>query len=107
MSRTVINVRYTCDYRKANTIITDILTSSGYKQIDYMNESVWRNGLGLMTAMKYIKVEFSTDSVTLSGWVCTGIGSISGAEMDLSGIVGALPKKQVISVLDKIKASLS
>lgn len=107
MARTTLNIRYTCDYERANKIITGILTANGYKQINYMNESVWKNGTGLMTAMKYIKVDFNTDSVSLSGWVCTGVGSVSGSEMDLSGFVGALPKKQVMKVLERIKVSLS
>ncbi len=68
-------------------------------------ESVWKNGTGLMTAMKFIKVEYAQNNITISAWVQTGVGNVGGNEMDLTGFVAAIPKKQLLKVIEEIKSN--
>lgn len=56
-----------------------------------------------MSGVKFIKTEFSQNSLTLYGWVKTGLG---GPEMDLSGFALAVPKKSVMKVIEQIKMSV-
>lgn len=63
-------------------------------------------GTGLLTAMQYIKIEFTDTTLIVSGWVQAGVGSAGGNEMALNGIVAAVPKKSVMKVIEQIKASL-
>lgn len=106
MARTVIEVKHNLSYQEASRIIGRRLTAKGFKTVSYHGESVWKSGTGLMTAMKYVKVEFDEGSVTLSGWVMAGVGNVVANEMDLSGIAGALPKRQLMNVLLEIKNAL-
>lgn len=41
--------------------------------------------------------------ITLSAWVQSGIGSVGGKEMELKGAVAALPKQQLLKVIEEIK----
>lgn len=106
MARTVFNVNYNCDFEKANNIISNILINKGFKQTNYNGEEVWKKGNGIMTGMQFVKVEFDSNTVVLSAWIQVGLGNVGGNEMDLTGFVGAVPKKSLMKVLEKIKNSL-
>lgn len=102
MARTTIKVTYT-NLRETNQKIANILTSHKYKNIDENNENVWKCGVGFWTAMKYIKIEFAENNTLLiSGW----IRAVAGAEQDLAGFVGAVPKKQVMNVIEQIQSAV-
>ncbi|MGM9537510.1 MAG: hypothetical protein ACI3VN_04180 [Candidatus Onthomonas sp.] len=104
MARTNIKVRYSCGFEAAESKVIRILVQNGFKLTTIKSgEDVWKKGVGIMTAMQYIKVEFSSDEVILSAWVQAGVGSVGGSEMDLTGFVAALPKKQLLKVLEEIK----
>lgn len=83
-----------------------ILSQNGFKPNEYKGESVYKKGVGLATAMQYVKLEPTADSLYVQGWVVMGIGDIGINEMDLDGVVGALPKKSLKKVLDKIQAAI-
>lgn len=106
MSRTVFNVNYNCDFESANNTISNILTENGFKLINRNGEEVWKKGTGMMTAMQFVKVEFDSNVAVLSAWVQAGLGNAGGSEMDLTGFVGAVPKKSLMKILEKIKNSL-
>ena len=102
MARTTIEI-YCADVESAKQEVTKILTANNYKPIKENGENVWKCGVGFWTAMKYIKIEFiENNTVYISGWVRAMIGS----EMDLDGFAAIIPKKQVSSVIDKIKYTI-
>ncbi len=91
------------DYNSANQVISSLLATEKYQQCNENNEMVWKCGTGFLTAIKYIKYEFTNNnSVIVSGW----IRPVGGKEQDLNGFVGAVPKKQVINTINKIQTSL-
>lgn len=100
MSRTTINLN--CNNpQETNRKIEQILLSNGYKSKNENGENVWKCGMGFLTAMKYIKVEFSdNNTLLLSGW----IRAIAGSEQDLTGFVAAIPKKQILNVIKEIQS---
>ena len=69
MSRTVKIVECSRDPAIIDEQIRNILANDGYKLINYNDEMVWKMGTGLMTAMHYIKFEFSDNVLCISGWV--------------------------------------
>ena len=83
-----------------------ILSQNGFKPHEYKGESVYKKGTGLATAMQYVKLAPTADSLFVQGWVVMGIGDIGINEMDLDGVMGALPKKSLKKVLDKIQAAV-
>ncbi len=102
MARTSIEVKFQ-DAQAADQTAKRILLQNNYSQINENAENVWKCGNGLWTAIKYIKIEYaSQDTMIVSGWV----RPMGGSEMDLSGFVGALPKKQVLKVIREIQIAI-
>ena len=100
MARTTIQVRYT-NFEGLQERLAALLHSRGYKSITENNENVWKCGIGFLTAMKYIKIEFAADhTLLISGWIRV----VAGGEQDLTGFVGALPKKQVMNLIQEIQS---
>lgn len=106
MSRTTIQVKYDLTHQEASKRIESVLSARGFTPIDYNSEHVWKKGVGLLTAMQYIKIEYSLGGAAISAWVQAGLGSIGGSEMDLTGFVAALPKKMLTAVLEEIQHAL-
>lgn len=106
MPRTTIKVEYDLTHQEANKRIESILSLRGFKLINYHGESVWKKGNGALTAMQYIKIEYSAGGATISAWVQAGLGSVGGGEMDLTGFVAALPKKMLMNILEEIQHAL-
>ena len=103
MSRTVITHHYACPYEEAESIIFGILRKNGFKQTEIASgEQVWGKGNGILTVMRYVKVEFGADEFTLSAWMLAGLGGKTGAETDLSGLAAALEKKKMRNMLEEI-----
>ncbi len=103
MGRTTFQLNCSNNQAAYNTICT-ILTSRGYQYIFENNEYVWKQGIGVLTAVKYIKIEFPADHVILvTGW----IRPLLFPEMALdNGFIGLIPKREALSVIDQIKANI-
>ena len=98
MARSCFNFHYTT-FEKTKALIESELKNNGYTNKNENGENIWRNGNGLLTAMKYIKVEFTENqTVEIYGW----IRPMASSEQNLDGIIAALPKKQVLKVIKKI-----
>ena len=107
MGRTFRRVYPRCDMMTAQRTIEQILTTKGYHIQNYgYGELVWKKGMGIMTAMHYIKVEYYPTEIHLYGWVQSGIGDAGFGEMDLTGFVGCIPKKAVLKVMEQILMSV-
>ena len=104
MARSTFTIPYQCSFEEAQKKVESILQGNGYHpQVNKTGENVWKNGVGMLTAMKFVKVEYGPGQIQLSAWVQVGIGSVGGGEMDLNGVVGAIPKKQLLKLIEKIK----
>ncbi len=105
MSRTRIEVCCT-DVEAAKKEITRILVRNNYDPISENGEVVWKCGAGFWTAMKYIKFGIfeinGINTVILFGW----IRPVLGSEQSLDGILGIIPKKQVLGVIKKIQSTV-
>lgn len=106
MARTIINLPLRNSVDESYNTTVNILQANSFKEVSYNGETVWKKGTGLLTAMQYIKIEFTDTTLVVSGWVQAGVGSVGGNEMALNGIVAAVPKKSVMKVIEQIKASL-
>lgn len=89
--------------QEANVKIKQILLAHNYKLKEENGETVWKCGVGFWTAMKYMKIEFhENNEIEISGWIRAALGT----EQDLSGFVGAIPKKQVMKVIEEIQKAI-
>lgn len=87
----------------AEPIIQNMLLKEGYQFMFENNESVWKCGNGIVTAMKYLKFDFvDSTTVHISGWVKSTIGP----EQSLDGYIGGFPKKQVRNLIQSIQAAI-
>lgn len=104
-SRTVVTIPYHCTLDEAQQKASVFLTGSGFKQTTIpTGELVWKKGTGMMTAMQFLKLDYAPDEITLSAWIQAGVGSLTGGEMPLTGVVGAVPKRQLLGVIERLKA---
>lgn len=87
----------------ADATIARILTEEGYSLILENGETVWKCGNGAWVSMKYIKIEFADDTTAhITGWVKSTIGP----EQNLDGVIGGLPKKQTLKVIDRLRSAI-
>ena len=107
MARTMMEIPFAGERRTVETAVRGVLVADKYKEIDYNGETVWKMGTGLATAMHFIKTEYAGQTLRLYGWVQIGVGSAGGKERDLTGVVGAIPKKSVKKTMEKIRAVMS
>ena len=109
-NRTFIQVPITGDPNAINNIAAQVLQQEGYFLSQYnetgLNETVWKKGTGMATAMKYIKLLFQPNMLIISGWTCAGVGSVTVNEMPLNGFVGAIPKKSCMKSIEKVIAAI-
>lgn len=107
INRTTTRVAYFCSLGEVQKMVSNILNGKGFVPIiTKTGENVWKKGAGLLTAMQYIKIEFLQNEIILSAWIGIGVGNIY-TEWKLEGILGALPKKQLLDVIGEIKRVLS
>lgn len=100
VNRTTIKVAYS-HIEETNSKVSKLLKEKGYKSISEHGENVWKCGIGFLTAMKYIKIEFENNTMLVSGWVRV----VGGNEQDLKGaFVCVIPKKQVMDVINEIQS---
>lgn len=104
INRTTVRIPYT-NLEEVQTKVPELLMNKGYKSITERGENVWKCGVGLLTAIKYIKIEYAENNTLLvSGW----IRAVGGNEQDLSGkFVCVVPKKQVRKVITEIQSFVS
>ncbi len=98
MART--NVIVKCeDVSKTIKKMEKYLSEKGYKLVIEKNEEVFKKGVGFWTAIKYIKLDKTDDTINIYGW----IRPVLCKEQDLNGFVGCMPKKQVANVIEELK----
>lgn len=107
MARTMMEIPFAGERKTVETAVRGVLVADKYKEIDYNGETVWKMGTGLATAMHFIKTEYAGQTLRLYGWVQIGVGSAGGKERDLTGVVGAIPKKSVKKTMEKIRAVIA
>lgn len=105
-NRTFVQVPITGDPNAIDNAVAQLLRQEGYELTQYnetgLNETVWKKGTGMATAMKFIKLFYQPNILIISGWTSSGIGSITVNEMPLKGIVGAVPKKSCMNTIKMV-----
>ena len=96
-TRTIVKESFSKNQEELEVAIMKILALDGFKPVEYKGEKCYKKGDGIWTAEEYIKTEFSSGEVTISGWI---LGY--GKEMALSGFMGFIPKKDCKKVIEKI-----
>lgn len=105
MARSVFTFKYN-DFTNTNNNINNFLVQNGFKKVVKNNEEFWKKGTGMVSAMQYLKFDFSESELTVYAWVQAGLGSFGGNEMDLTGFVAAVPKKSLMNKIEKLKNCL-
>lgn len=99
MARTVVNLPINQDANQLHESIKQLLTANGYKETTYKkNEIVWKKGIGLLTAIRFIKLDYQGNMLCISGWIW------SLGEHALKGFYGCAIKKLVKDNINQIAA---
>lgn len=97
MSRTIIKIPFS-DYQQANDVIRSMLSSRGFKERFQDGNQYWQKGQGFLSAPMCLQFDFSETEITVQAWI-----SNLGVESDLSGLVGVVPKRQLLEVIELLK----
>ena len=103
MSRSSYTVHYTKPFFQIEQTINKTLYDNGYSEYMLRGESVWKKGTGMLTAIHYIKIEYSEHEVTILGWIDNKIASFDlSLESKLTGYYGCIPKNAIKDVINQI-----
>ena len=73
--------------------VADYLTNEGFKQVDYKGESVWKKGVGLLTAPQYISVKCEGRAIKIQAFIKFALlPGVYIGEMGTAGFFGGIPK---------------
>ncbi|MCM1244779.1 MAG: hypothetical protein NC293_03940 [Roseburia sp.] len=103
MPRTIIQVDYGCSREEAEKRAEQVLINDGYCEAEQEGEMIWTKGDISLTGVRAIKVDYGTDKVKLSGWIC----GLVGGETPLHGIKGAVTKNSVKKTMQKLQMAIS
>ena len=103
MSRTYIQFNVQ-DTQQAYGKMCYILSQNGFKNVVEKNENLWKWGMGLLTAPKYIRIDIPRDHVIMvSAW----IKPFMMGEMEIdNSFVELIPKEEMKSVIRVLQQNI-
>ena len=106
-NRTEYVANYNCSVERVRFAINAFMIEKEFEPMQYLDEEVYKKGDGWLMARKFIKCTINDDNtVTIEGWVGTGIGNSVGSEMNLQGFMGAVPKKELTKDIEELRFRL-
>lgn len=97
MGRTLLTFPIALEQQEeAISILLQALELEGFKPYDYKGEACYKKGTGMATSMQFVKIYKDDQNIHIIVWLRSGAGSAYiGPEMNLNGVVGAIPKKML------------
>ena len=84
-------------------IMNDFLVKNGYTQKQVKGEWVWQDGIGMVSAPKFLKYSYQNGVIHLEAWLKTAwLPGVYGKDMDFTGAVGALIKQSYKKEIDNL-----
>lgn len=103
-NRTTYVATYKCSVERVRFAINVFMIEKGFAPMKYLDEEVYKKGNGWWIMRKFIKCTINDDNtVTIEGWVATGVGSSVCTEVNLKGFLYGVPKKQLIQDIEQLK----
>ena len=84
--------------REAMSVAESILKNAGYRPVEQHGEKVWKDGYGLLSAVKYFKITPQTNCLQIEVW----IHAMGLKDSCLEGVVGMIPKNSAKATYEKI-----
>ena len=102
-NRTEYVAPYNCSVERVRFAINAFMVEKEFAPMAYLDEEVYKKGDGWLMARKFIKCTINDDNtVTIEGWIGTGVGNTVATEMNLKGFFGVLPKKQLVKDIEQL-----
>ena len=84
-------------------MMNDFLVKNGYAQKQVNGEWVWQDGIGMVSAPKFLKYSYQNGVIHLEAWLKTAwLPGVYGKDMDFTGAVGALIKQSYKKEIDNL-----
>ena len=93
--------RFIADYQSGKPddfikfVSEDFFAKEGFRQVNYKGETVWKKGVGFLTAPSFISFRYSQGNIHLEAWIK------SFGEHGLDGFYGAVTKKALKTALTR------
>ena len=102
--RTEYVANYNCSQERVRFAINAFMIEKEFVPMKYLDEDVYKKGDGWWMMRKFIKCTINDDNtVTIEGWVATGVGNSVCTEMNLKGFLAGVPKQQLIKDIEQLK----
>lgn len=103
-NRTEYTATFNCCKERVQMAIEIFMKEKEFTLLKYGNEEVYKKGSGWWLARRFIKYTINDDNtVTIEGWVGLGVGNSVSPELKLKGFFGAMPKKELINLIEELK----
>ncbi len=108
MSRYVKTFPTNLTFEEFNSIVTNYMTTNGFKAKMVKNEPVWQKGAGWLTAPQFMTTAYTPNAITITAFIKFAYipGLWYGGETDLEGFVACIPKQALKGVVDKLENTL-
>ncbi len=96
MSRTTMQIQCAMQQDQFNAILTNYMTSEGFKLCTIKCEQVWKKGNGFLTAPQFLKADYVGNSILLEAWIkFAWLPFVYSGEMQLKGGLGFAIKEML------------
>ena len=104
MSRTNLEIHYTCTPEEARHKVEASMTIQGYQKTTYKNgEEAWTAGSGFFALPKFIKFDYAPGVLHVTAWVCNALG---GNELSIEKCPNFFAKRNLRNTLQKLMTLL-
>ena len=93
---------------EVNKLIQDFMNVEGFKLTNYQNETVWKKGVGLLTAPQFMKTTVTDGKVEIQAWIKFALlPGVFVGEMGITGFFGFAIKAVLKGRVQKLQTLLT
>jgi len=108
MARYVNEIKSPVDPNLLTDPISQYMQSEGFSLYNYKGTTLWKKGVGMLTAPQYLAISYTPDAVRIEAFIKYALfPGVYIGEMGIKGFFGALPKSLLADRVYKIEAYIA
>lgn len=104
MSRYINQIKVPCDPNMLTKPIADYMQNEGFSLYNYKGTTLWKKGVGILTAPQYLAISYGPDFVQIEAFIKYPLfPGLYVGEMGITGFFGLVPKRLLASRVETIE----